>query len=189
MKKISLNLKVSILLFIVYIATYVIDLFTAKIITISGVSLCIGALLLFTLFLRKMKSVYYLGILGFAFLSQYLGAMLNVYDIIPSYDFILHFSSGILLVFLADYFYEMIMRKHKDASVPEVIRLSFDFFASVASAALWEIWEYSGDVLLSLQSQGGLDDTMTDIIAGSTGAIIGVFLFRFILHKTKKRTV
>ena len=189
MKKISINLKFSFVLLIVYIATYVIDFLTAKSITIAGVGLCIGALVLLVLFFRKMKPMYYLGIAAFAFLSQYLGAMLNLYTIIPSYDFILHFSSGILLVFLADYFYELIVKKHPQSSIPQTIRLIFAFFISVASAAIWEIWEYAGDVLLGLQSQGGLDDTMTDIIAGTTGAVLGVVLFRFILQKSKKRTI
>ncbi|MFZ2539380.1 MAG: hypothetical protein WAX04_10825 [Oscillospiraceae bacterium] len=189
MKKNSLNLKVSILLLVIYIATYVVDLFTTKAITISSVALCVAAILVLTLVSKKMKSMYYVGIALFAFLSQYLGAMLNVYTIIPTYDFILHFSSGTLLVLLADYGYECLIDKHPQASVPNIIRLLFTFFIAVASAAIWEIWEYSGDKLFGLQSQGGLDDTMTDIIAGSMGAIIGFFLLKSILNKTKKRTV
>ncbi len=189
MKKTSLNLTVSIILFVVYIATYVVDLFTTKSISISSVALCVGAILAFALFLRKMKPIYYIGIVMFAFLSQYLGAMLNLYTIIPAYDFILHLSSGTLLMLLADYGYECLMKKYPQASVPDIIRLLLSFFVSVASAALWEIWEYSGDKLLGLQSQGGLDDTMSDIIAGTSGAIIGVFLLKFILNKTQKRTV
>lgn len=189
MKKISLNLTVSIFLLMIYITTYVIDFFTAKAITISAVALCIGALLVCVIFLRKLDQKYYLGIVLFAFLAQYLGAMLDLYSIIPAYDFILHFSSGTLLLLLADYFYTLLMKKYPSASVPDSIRLLLVFFVSVASAALWEIWEYSGDKLLSLQSQGSLDDTMTDIIAGTTGAIIGVVLLKIILKKAKNRTV
>lgn len=185
-KKTSINLIVSIILFIVYVTTYVIDFFTIKTITLSSVLLCVGALIVYTLFLRKIKSVYYLGLLTFTFFAQYLGAMLHLYVYIPIYDIILHFGSGTLLVLAADYVYTLIMKKYKTASVPQLIRLLLCFLTSVASAAVWEIWEYSGDVIIGLNSQGSLEDTMTDIIAGTCGAIIGVFLLRYILNKSKK---
>ena len=50
----------------------------------------------------------------------------------------------------------------------------------------WEIWEFSGDMLFGLSSQGGsLIDTMTDIIAGSCGAVVGTTLLGLILRKKK----
>lgn len=185
-KKISANLLISLILLVVYLATWLLDIFTLKQITLSSLLLCVGALLVFVGFLRKIKSRYYLGILFFTFFAQYLGAMLKFYKIIPIYDLLLHFASGILLVLLADYVYTLLLHRHKDYSIPNVIRLGFCGLASIASAAVWEIWEYTGDQLLGLQSQGGLDDTMTDIIAGSIGAVLGVLALWFIIKKSKE---
>lgn len=189
MKKISfnLNLKVSIGLFIIYSMTFLIDRFTLQKITISSVLLCIGALLVYIGFLSRIDTRYYMGIAIFTFFAQYLGGMLRLYDVIPIYDLLLHFASGTLLVLLADYVFVLITKKHSECVVPLNVRVIFCFFGSVASAAAWEIWEYSGDILLSLQSQGGLDDTMTDIVAGTIGALIGVFVLRAILLKDGKK--
>lgn len=186
-KKPSVNLLVSLILLVVYLLTWLVDIFTAKQITLSSLLLCIGALLVFVGFLRKIKSRYYLGILFFTFFAQYLGAMLKFYTIIPIYDLLLHFASGSLLVLLADYMYTLLLHRHKDYSIPTVIRLTFCGLASIASAAVWEIWEYSGDKLIGLQSQGNLDDTMTDIVAGSIGAILGVLALWYIIRMEGKK--
>ncbi|MEG2429941.1 MAG: hypothetical protein RSA99_06105, partial [Oscillospiraceae bacterium] len=131
-------------------------------------------------------SIYYFGILGFAFFAQYFGAMLNFYEIIPIYDLLLHFSSGILLVFMSHFIYQLLISKCKKSDVPICITIAFCLFMTISSAAVWEIWEYAGDVLLGLSSQGtGVADTMTDIIAGTTGGIIGSIVLYFMIRKRK----
>lgn len=182
----NFNLKLSLGLLIIYAATWLIDLFTLQAIPTSAVILCIGALFVYILFLSRIDTKYYVGIAVFTFFAQYLGGMLNFYKIIPIYDNILHLASGVLLVLLADYVYSLIIRPHKNYSAPTAVRIGFGFLASVASAAAWEIWEYSGDTLLGLSSQGGLDDTMTDIIAGTIGAVIGIFVMILLLKKERK---
>ena len=183
MKKKSLNLKVSFILLAVYVLTAVIDAFTFKSISLSSSILCIGALIAYMLFLRKMDTPYYMGILIFTFFAQYLGAMLSFYDIIPIYDLILHSSSGALLILLADYLLNLILKKFPEANIPLFVRSCFCFLFSAASAAVWEIWEFSGDQIFGLNSQIDLMDTMTDIIAGTCGAIVGSFILRLLYKK------
>lgn len=183
MKKLSINVKVSLLFLLVFFITYGIDFFTFKSIPITDLILCTFADLAFILILRKIKTVYYLGILFFTVLAQYFGGMLKLYEIIPYYDVFLHFASGILLVLLADYLYTLLLTRYKKADVPLLIRLILDTAVAISAAAFWEIWEYSGDTLLKLQAQGGLDNTMRDIIAGTLGGIIGFFVMRKLLTK------
>lgn len=188
-KKFSFNFnrKLSVVLFVIYLATYLFDMFTLQKITASSVILCIGALIAYFIFLSGIETRYYVGIAIFTFFAQYLGGMLRLYDIIPIYDLLLHFASGALLVLLADYVFVLMTKKHTEVVVPLKVRVIFCFFGSVASAAAWEIWEYAGDKLFALQSQVGLDDTMTDIIAGTIGAVIGIFVLRKLLLSDNKR--
>lgn len=187
MKKDKINYWLTAVFFAIYLISFSIDFFTQKSITVVSFGMCIGALLLFFLFLRKLKPVYYIGIIIFTFFAQFLGAMLDMYTKIPIYDKILHLSSGILLVFLGHYAYELLTRKYENINVPLKIELFFCSLFSIASAGIWEIWEYSGDVLFNLSSQkDGINDTMTDIISGTIGAIIGTFLLLIYLKRRKK---
>ncbi len=188
MKKISTNYKLSFFLFVLYTSTYLIDYFTNKSISLIPFVMCVGSLIVFFIFLRKLDTIYYVGILIFSGLALYFGTMLKLYSIIPIYDLILHFASGILLVFLGHYVYDLLIARHKNSSIPMVITISYCTLLSIASAAVWEIWEFTGDVLFGLTSQGSnISDTMTDITAGSIGAVIGGFMLWIILnHKSKK---
>lgn len=183
-KEKPVNLIASAVLFLVYILTTVIDALTVRQISVSSSILCIGALAVYFIFLRRFDPLYYLGILTFTFFAQYLGACLHFYDIIPAYDLILHSASGILLVLLAHYLLTAFFIKGVD--IPLRLTLLCCFLFSVAAAGIWEIWEFSGDMLFGLSSQGGsLIDTMTDIIAGSCGAVAGTLLLGLILRKKK----
>ncbi len=183
-KEKPVNLIVSAVLFLVYVLTTVIDALTVQQISVSSSILCIGALVAYFIFLRRFDPIYYLGILIFTFFAQYLGACLHFYNIIPIYDLILHSASGILLVLLAHYLLTAFFIKGVD--IPLRLTLLCCFLFSVAAAGVWEIWEFSGDMLFGLSSQGGsLIDTMTDIIAGSCGAIVGTTLLGLILRKKK----
>src|SRR5262245_7881058 len=88
----------------------------------------------------------------------------------PVVDPVMHLSGGIA----AAYFFR------RGASIAGVAlgsptRLGADLlaFGLTASAALfWEIGEYSLDRLAGTVTQGGLDNTMRDLIFGVTGAVL-----------------
>jgi hypothetical protein len=67
------------------------------------------------------------------------------------------------------------------------LSIVFCFLFSTAAASVWEIYEYVGDVLFSLDSQGGsLVDTMEDIITGTIGGGISTLVIFFRLKKKKQ---
>lgn len=188
MKEKKLITLSTVIYLLITIITFVIDRIWFDKIKLSAFLLCLFAGIGYYVFLRKLKPIYYLGILGFTFLAEYLGAMLSLYRIFPLYDMLLHFSSGILLVFFASYLLELLLKKSAVKNIPTNVSAWFCFFGSVASAALWEIWEFSGDVLFKLNSQlGSLNDTMEDIAAGTIGAVFGVILLFAVLKQRKNK--
>lgn len=168
------NIIITIFFYALYIITWVIDAIYFNVIPTYSASLTIVSLTLYLTFLRKLPFKYYIVVVLFSFFTQYLGAMFLFYDKIPVYDTIFHFLSGFLLVWLADYFYGII---NLNSGVKNnLLRLLFCFFVACAGAGLWEILEFCADKFLHLQTQYGLDDTMTDIIAGSIGAGIATMI-------------
>lgn len=146
--------------------------------------MCVIPHIAFWIFLRKFDSMYYIGIILFACFGLYFGTMLDFYSFIPIYDLILHFFSGILLVFLGHYIYSWLIRKNEKAIIPLQITIIFCIIFSISCASFWEIWEFSGDTLFGLTAQGSkISDTMTDIIAGTIGAGIGGFILYMILRR------
>lgn len=114
-------------------------------------------------------------VLGFIFLAMFLGNINNFYDIYH-WDTILHTSSG-FLTFLLGYMVFLYFNNSKIDNINNFVIVLFVLFFSISCAALWEIWEFSGDQLLGLNSQLSLFDTMKDII---TGIIIPLFLCPFL---------
>jgi len=99
----------------------------------------------------------------------------------PVVDPVMHLSGGIA----AAYFFR------RGASIAGLAfgsptRLASDLlaFGLTASAALfWEIGEYSLDRLAGTVTQGGLDNTMRDLIFGVTGAALYLAAARLLANK------
>ena len=176
-KKENINFTISAMLMILYIVTFAIDFFTFKSITIMDFGMCTLTLLGLFLIFRKLSHIYYLPAVAFAFFALYFGSMLDFYTLISFYDLLLHSASGVLLVFAGHLFYTALLSKEVKYNIPLKFIVVFCVLFSMAGAGAWEIWEFSGDVLFGLSSQGSqISDTMTDIIAGSVSAIIGGFI-------------
>ena len=116
-------------------------------------------------------------IVGFVFLTLFLGGIRDYYNLIPVWDEILHFQSGLLLGvvgFVLVYVLNEEKRTKLDLSPGFIAFFAVTF--SLAIANLWEIGEYLADTFLGWQSQGvGITDTMTDLIVNAVGAsIVGV---------------
>lgn len=115
-------------------------------------------------------------ILLFIVLAMIFGKMLNFYGLIPEWDFYLHLVSGVILAFIGYLFYYHMVNFTQPETVKKSLPCWFVFLFCSAAAGVWEIFEFAGDMLLGLQSQGGsLIDTMTDIIAGNAGCLIALF--------------
>jgi hypothetical protein len=100
-------------------------------------------------------------------IASLLGSVINLYEIIPIYDNIVHFISGILISWCA---YDIF--NHYNKNYNKIFRIMFIISFSFAIAGIWEIYEYTYDSIFHTQFQLGLDDTMKDIIAATAGCII-----------------
>lgn len=128
----------------------------------------------------KMKMAYIL----FLFASQYLGSIVGLYGN-GWWDTFLHLLSGIFLAFLG---FDFFSRLDDDirTEIPKRFLFVYIVVFSMAGAALWEMYEFTSDVVLNTTMQGnGNDDTMIDIIAGSLGGILAAF-FVATLHQREK---
>lgn len=190
LKKLGLNNVMSALLMTIYIVTYIVDALTIKKITFLDFFMCTATLLFLFLVFRKAESIYYVPAIIFAFFALFFGSMLDFYSIIPIYDLLLHAASGILLTFAGHWLYTQLTRK-KTVVIPLIIPVFFAVFFSMAAAGVWEIWEFSGDSLFGLTSQGsgqfGLNDTMTDIIAGCASGVVGGAILYLLLSRRAKK--
>ncbi|HVJ48946.1 hypothetical protein [Desulfitobacterium sp.] len=92
----------------------------------------------------------------------------------------LHGFSGLIFANLGFLIAMYLLRSKKmDSGLSRILLALFSFFFAVASGAIWEIYEYLMDKTFGFLYQGvGIDDTMTDIIFDTLGALIfALFLF------------
>jgi len=133
----------------------------------------------------------------FLFLAIVLGEVRNFYYLIPHWDTILHAFSGGMLASLG-FFLVNIFNKSKNVEyhlTPFFIAL-FSFCFALTAGAIWEIYEYLVDGLLSLNMQkfaladgtelvgrAALSDTMEDIIVDAVSAMVISIIGYFDLKK------
>lgn len=116
------------------------------------------------------------------FVSIFLGTTLHFYKILPNFDFYLHLLFGIVSSILTMPFLKYFIQKSnlgiKEFTLSFIIFIIFCF--STTCGAIWEIYEFSVDKLLNLNTQNNsLLDTMTDIIANTIGSIIFCIFYLF----------
>lgn len=182
------NVWLSLGLFVLYTGTYLFSLTWETPIKFYYYGMSAGTVLLFAVFLRRLKPLHYFLFTLFTVFAQYFGSMLGGYHAFWFYDLLLHLSSGLLLVLVGYLLFGRLMRGRSDALSPS-LPVWFSAFFSIACAGLWEIYEFCGDALFHLQAQGGsLSDTMTDIIAGTIGALLGAMILYRALKKRRERT-
>lgn len=111
----------------------------------------------------------------FIFLSYFLGEVFGLYGRIAFWDATLHFASGVLLVLAAVWWVRALARHHL-VKLPMWCALIFAVCLSVTGAALWESVEFLSDQWFGTYSQdGGLPDTMDDIVANVVASILTAF--------------
>ena len=133
---------------------------------------------------NSMCIVYFL----FLYRSIYLGDVQNFYYIIPHWDTILHGFSGIMLGALGFSLVKILNdSEHVNLVMSAGFICLFAFCFALACGAVWEIYEFSADILFGLNMQThsledgtalmgieALKDTMYDLIIDSIGALITV---------------
>lgn len=138
----------------------------------------------------KIPVFMYIMFMLFLYCAIFLGEVGSFYYLIPHWDDILHLFSSMMTGFLG-YMIVSILNGHENARVnlsPVFIAI-FAFCFSVAIGAIWEIYEFSIDGILGLNSQkfrlengteligrSALTDTMKDIIVDCLGALAASLL-------------
>lgn len=134
-------------------------------------------LLSFIINRKKIKnSDKYLIMINIALWINLLGEIMYYYNEFIHYDKVLHFTVGIIITVIVYQYYLMSLKVKKDMI----------FFTVLGMLAIWEIYEYLLGVFLNYPAMGviingevlisKLDDTMIDLICGSIGSIIVLFI-------------
>ena len=122
-----------------------------------------------------------------AFLASFLGSVLEFYGSVWWYDLAMHFTFGYLGCIIGLFF---VCKLEKVENLRPVFVIFVCFAVSIMFAGLWEVFEFTTDVLLDGTAQGVpveladgtyatlVNDTMEDIICNLCGAIV------FVIHYT-----
>ena len=135
-------------------------------------------------FLKKSEICFYV-ILAFSFCAIYLGNVWDLYRIIPIYDKLLHLLSGVIIAVIGFVLFLYLNNGNIKGDFNTYFAVIFSIIFSIAAAGLWEIWEFSTDMLFGFHSQNNsLIDTMMDIICGSImGIIANIPIYLYIKGK------
>ena len=135
-------------------------------------------------FLKKSEICFYV-ILAFTFSSIYLGNVWDLYRIIPIYDKLLHLLSGVIIAVIGLVLFLYLNNGKIKGDFNTYFAVIFSIIFSIAAAGIWEIWEFSTDMLFGFHSQNNsLIDTMMDIICGSImGIITNIPIYLYIKGK------
>ncbi|MGL4953300.1 MAG: hypothetical protein ACRC5Q_05845 [Culicoidibacterales bacterium] len=109
----------------------------------------------------------------FIFLALFVGKIINIYQFFPWWDTFLHAISGGMLGLAGVAILALLVPKPILQKLSPLFVALFVIFFGIAMAGIWEIFEFLGDTLFGLQSQGNsLWDTMIDLTMGTAGSVI-----------------
>ena len=150
---------------------------------------CIAGIIISTapILLKRFFKIGLPGIIDFmiAFalcLHVGMGGLFDVYYPIPDFDIVTHFVSSVLIAFLAlNAIY--LLDKHWDGLFIHVYAMAFAVVViTMASGVVWEFAEWVAGMLLGMDFQLCLEDTMMDLlvdtIGGTAMAMVGINLVK-----------
>ncbi len=134
--------------------------------------LSLAPVLLASRFNVALPLPFVVSIVVFIVASLIMGEVFDIYYRIWWWDLALHGLSAVALGMIGFLFIYMLFDGDKFAAPPSAIAfLAFTFALSIG--AVWEIFEYTMDVVFGTNMQKSADDTMIDLIFDAIGAIIG----------------
>jgi hypothetical protein len=128
-----------------------------------------------------------LGIVGFIFLTLFLGGIAHFYEWVPFWDKFLHLQSGFLLG-AAGYVLVYVLNENKKMPLnlsPGFVSL-FAVTFSLTIGVVWEVSEFAGDAVFGSTWQPSGADTMWDLIADGAGALITSIAGYFWMYRHKR---
>jgi len=97
------------------------------------------------------------------------GEMLDLYERLPWWDVFLHLKSGWLMALVTSF----LLLRYSDMRNPAAVAM-LSTSVAVNLGVSWEVFEYLMDNNLGWNMQkSGLDDTMSDLVADTLGAVLG----------------
>lgn len=155
-------------------------------------TLFVAALMSIPSFVKARYRIYLpfavdIGIVTFIFISLFLGNIEDLYGQIQLWDKFVHFQSGLLLS-VTGFVLVYTLNETKTASL-DLSPGFVAFFAvvfSLAIGAVWEIAEFAMDTFLHTVWQASIADTMWDLIADGSGALVVSIIGYFWMYRHRR---
>lgn len=147
--------------------------FYGFLICISIIPVMLVPFLLKKFFSLKISTQVETMYLIFVFFAHFLGSIVNFYDLIPGYDKIMHFISGMLSAFIA---LLLLIKLKQYKKMNLLFTVIFMIATTLSIAALWEFYEFISDYIFSKDAQNvmttGVSDTMWDMLMAFLGSVL-----------------
>ena len=119
------------------------------------------------------------------FLAQCLGTTLNFYDLYDNWDLIVHFIFGIVMFIVGYDIFSNLDKRYCDIKLNKKIKIIFSILFALSVGSIWEMYEYSVDGILNLDTQRtgeligrmAIKGTMTDLFSPTIGTLLTVIMF------------
>ena len=119
-----------------------------------------------------------------------IGGVSGLYDKVTGWDHITHAMSSSLIAALGFVVVVAIDKYVESIHLPRPFLAAFIIMFTMAMGVLWEIMEYSNDVLTGSHLQYGLTDTMLDLLFdGFAGFIVGIAGAHYLVNVTPEHFV
>lgn len=115
----------------------------------------------------------HISVTAFAFLGLVLGDGLNFYGKIGWWDSLLHFTSGIILSFIALWLLQMLILRRRYLFMHRALLYIFVVAFSLAVGAVWELCEYTVDDIFHTNNQQYMATTRATIVSSDDEPLEG----------------
>lgn len=180
MKRINFALIIVMIIGTFYFGIFQYD--SSRLLTYLAVIPVLGAPLVLVKTRYKLDDLELFFYYGFIFLADFMGCVVNLYNLVSWYDIFVHFLSGIFTFCVGLFILKRIGISNKNY----YFRVLFCFCVVMFVAGIWELFEYGVDFLLGMDLQHsittGVNDTMEDMLAAFCGGIT-FMIFYFLRYK------
>lgn len=98
--------------------------------------------------------------------------VLGLYEVIPDLDVPMHFAGGVAIAYFFRGVMEILAREGLVQRAVGALEVVCVFALTGTATAFWEFAEYASDHTIGTHAQGGLEDTLFDMLLGLTGGSV-----------------
>ncbi len=125
--------------------------------------------------------------IGLSLVLHSLGLVTDLYNNTDWWDNITHFISGITVASLAAVVLIVVIVSSKKIRVPTPWIPFLIFVSVLAMEGVWEMLEFTMDMIIGTSMQHGLSDTMGDIVANSLSGVVAGLGFAYYISRASLR--